>query len=98
LLIGVGVTNSGKTFSCASSYCPGETAESFDFFFQILRKEMWIDRYEPAVIMGDQSAGLISAVDTLGSVPHSQLQFCNWHAVQAMRAKFTKSGYTTERA
>jgi hypothetical protein len=46
--------------------------------------------------MGDQSAGLISAVDRLGSVPHSQLQFCNWHAVQAMRAKFTKSGYTIE--
>jgi hypothetical protein len=39
---------------------------------------------------------LISAVDTLESVPHSQLQFCNWHAVQAMRAKFIKSGYTTE--
>ena len=39
---------------------------------------------------------MISAVDTLGSVPHSQLQFCNWHAAKAMRAKFTKSGYTTE--
>jgi len=46
--------------------------------------------------MGDQSAGLISAVDTLGSIPRSQLQLCNWHAVQAMRAKFTKAGYITE--
>jgi hypothetical protein len=53
LLIGVGITNSGKTFPCASSYCPGETAESYDFFFQILREEMWVDCYEPAVIMGD---------------------------------------------
>jgi hypothetical protein len=26
LLIGVGITNSGKTFPCASSYCPGGTA------------------------------------------------------------------------
>jgi len=40
LLIGVGITNSGETFLYASSYCPGKTAESFDFFFQILREEM----------------------------------------------------------
>ena len=59
-------------------------------------EEMWVDCYEPAVVIGDQSAGLISAVNTLGSVPHSQLQFCNWHAVQAMKAKFTKSEYSTE--
>jgi hypothetical protein len=57
---------------------------------------MWVDYCELAMIMGDQSAGLISAVDALGSVPRSQLQFCNWHVVQAMRAKFTKSGYTTD--
>jgi hypothetical protein len=93
LLTGVGITNSGKTLPCASSYYPGETAESYDFFFQILCEEMSVDSCEPTVIMGDQSAGLISAVDTLGSVPRSQLQFCNWHAVEAMRAKFTKSRY-----
>jgi len=33
LLIGVGITNSGKTFPCASSYYLGETAESYNFFF-----------------------------------------------------------------
>src|SRR5437016_3954054 len=96
LLVRVDITNSGKTFPCASSYCPGETTESYDFFFQTLREEMWIDCYKPTMILGDQSAGLISAVDSLNSVPHSQLQFCNWHAVQAMKAKFIKSGYTTE--
>ena len=53
LLISVGVINSGKTFLYALSYCSGETAESYDFFFQILREEMWIDYCEPAVILGD---------------------------------------------
>jgi len=43
LRIGVGIINSGKTFPCASSYCPGDTTESFDLFFQILREEMWVD-------------------------------------------------------
>ena len=62
----------------------------------MLREEMQLDYCEPAVIIEDQSARLISAVNTLGSVPCSQLQFCNWHAVKAIRAKFTKSGYTTE--
>lgn len=40
LLISIGITNSSKTFPCTSSYCPGETAESYDFFFQILREEI----------------------------------------------------------
>ena len=51
---------------------------------------------EPAVIMGDQAAGLIKAVDVLKAIPNSMLQFCNWHAVEAIRAKFNKAGYTTE--
>jgi hypothetical protein len=42
LLIGVGITNSGKTFPCASSYCPGETAESYDFFCQ-RQCRIWLD-------------------------------------------------------
>jgi hypothetical protein len=40
LLISVGITNSGKTFPCASSYCLSETAESYNFFFQTLRQEI----------------------------------------------------------
>jgi hypothetical protein len=33
LLIGIGITNSSKTFPCASSHYPGETAEFYNFFF-----------------------------------------------------------------
>jgi hypothetical protein len=97
LLIGVGITNSNKTFPLAYSYCPGETAESYDFFFEILGEEVFFDDIlDPAVVMGDQAAGLIKAVDVLDSIPNGVLQFCNWHAVEAMRAKFNKAGYTTE--
>ena len=40
LLIGIGVTNNSKTFPYALSYYLGETAESYNFFFQILREEI----------------------------------------------------------
>jgi hypothetical protein len=33
LLIDIGITNSDKTFSYILSYCPGETAEFYNFFF-----------------------------------------------------------------
>ena len=57
---------------------------------------MWIDGCKPAVVLGDQSAGLISTIDSLKSIPYSQLQFCNWYAVQVMKTKFIKSKYITE--
>jgi MULE transposase domain len=97
LLIGVGITNSNKIFPLDYSYCPGETVESYDFFFETLREEVFFDDIlGPAVIMGDQAPGLIKAVDVLDSIPNAMLQFCNWHAVEAMRAKFNKAGYTIE--
>jgi hypothetical protein len=36
-------------------------------------------------------------VDVLKAVPNSVLQFCNWHAVKAIRAKFNKAGYITKK-
>jgi hypothetical protein len=39
LLIAVGITNSGKTFPVAFSYCPSGSKESYDFFFQSLKEE-----------------------------------------------------------
>jgi hypothetical protein len=33
LLISIDITNNNKIFPYASSYYPGETAESYDFFF-----------------------------------------------------------------
>lgn len=96
LLVAVGVTNEGRSFPAAYSYCPGETWESFCFFFECLRKEVFTDGFpEPAVVLTDQAAGLISAVDFHDALPNSQLQFCNWHAVQAMITKLRKERYTS---
>ena len=53
LFINIDITNSGKIFPCALSYCLGETAESYDFFFQTLREEMWVDYYKPTIILRD---------------------------------------------
>lgn len=39
LLIAVGVTNSGKTFPVAFSYCPSENKDNYYFFFQSLKEE-----------------------------------------------------------
>ena len=39
---------------------------------------------------------MIKVVDILKAVFNSVLQFCNWYAVEAMRAKFNKAGYTIE--
>jgi hypothetical protein len=41
LLIAVGITNSGKTFPVAFSYCRSESKESYDFFFQSLKEEVF---------------------------------------------------------
>jgi hypothetical protein len=96
LIVGVRIINSGITFPLALEYSGGETAEAYAFYFKTLREEVWQGGLEQAVVMGDQSADLISAVNTLEAVPDSKLQFCNWHCVQAMIAKFTKAGYTAE--
>jgi hypothetical protein len=97
LLVGIGIINFNKTFPLAYSYCSGETIKSYDFFFEILSKEVFFDDIlDPAVVIGDQAAGLIKAADVLDSIPNGVLQFCNWYAVEAMRAKFNKAGYTIE--
>ena len=57
---------------------------------------MWIDGYKSAIVLRDQLAGLISAVDSLKSISYSQLQFYNWYIVQVMKVKFIKLGYTIE--
>ena len=98
LLIAVGITNSGKTFPVAFSYCPSESKDSYDFFFQSLKGEAFLgDIQLMKVIMADQAGGLIAACDYPNPklLPGVQLQHCNWHAVEAMKAKYRKSGYSS---
>lgn len=96
LLVAVGVTNENKTFPIAFSFCPNENCESYNFLFDCLRAEIFIDGIqEPGVIIADQATGLLSSIDTHNSIPHSRFQICNWHTVEAMMAKFRKTGKYT---
>jgi len=97
LIIGVGKSSTNRTFPVAFSWVPEEDAESYSFFFQYLREEVYQDIPEPAVVLTDLSAGMTSAFDSLKCLPNSQLQYCSWHAVQAMRGHFQATGrYTSD--
>src|SRR5436309_13870727 len=53
LLISVGITNSGKTFPTGFSYCPSESTESYQFFFQSMKETAFIGEIQlPRVIVG----------------------------------------------
>ena len=97
LLIAVGITNSGKTFPLAFSYCPSESAESYKFFFDCLNEEVFTDGVLlPGVVLGDEAGGLIAAMNdakTAKPMTGVVLQHCNWHAVEAMKKHFRNNGY-----
>jgi MULE transposase domain len=97
LLIATRITNEGKTFPVAFSYCPGETAESYLFFLECLQAEIFVgDVPFPAVILADQAPSLLSAADSFDALPNSSLQFCSWHVAEAMIARFRKARYTSK--
>lgn len=98
LIVAVGVTNENKTFPIAFSFCPSESTESFIFFFDCLRAIFFNGHVpEPAVILSDLAAGMISAFDTHHVMPYSKLQFCSWHVGEAIKVKFQRAGrYTME--
>ncbi|ERF76218.1 hypothetical protein EPUS_04295 [Endocarpon pusillum Z07020] len=92
LLAAVSITNSGSTFPVAFSYCSSESTESLVFFFECLKRECFADDIPPCrVVIGDQAAGLITAVSIV--FPNAILQSCDWHAVQAMLKRSRTSGY-----
>jgi MULE transposase domain len=53
LLIAVGITNSGKTFPVAFSYCPSGSKESYDFFFQFLKEEAFASDIQSLKVVVD---------------------------------------------
>lgn len=93
LLVATSETNTEKIFPVAFSYCPGETVESYNFFFTCLKEEIFTkDVLDPAVVIADQASGLFSSFDNHNSMPNSELQICIWYTVEAMLAKFRKAG------
>jgi hypothetical protein len=97
LLIAVGVLNSGHTFPIAFSYVPSESDESLGFFWDSMKEECFISDENlpapppPRVVIADQAGGILSSVSK--AWPQCRVQICDWHAVEAMKAKYRKSGY-----
>ena len=68
LLTSVGITNTGKPFPVALSYCLRESTASYTFFFESLRSEVFVDDVaDPGVVMGDLATGLISSISSYDS-------------------------------
>jgi MULE transposase domain len=96
LMTATSITNEAKTFPVAFSFIPGETTEAYTFFFQSLRDNIFIGNIpEPAIILTDAAAGMLSAVQR-GVIPNSQHQLCNWHAAEAILAWIKKKRYTED--
>ena len=93
LLIAVGITNEGIIFPIAFAFIkerPPTPSTSLC---------LWNDALEgvilPAVVIGEQAAGLISIVNS-GCLREARLQFCMWHAAEAILAKLHKSKHYIE--
>ena len=97
LMVAAGISNTGRTFPALYSWAPEEDADSYTFFFKVLRDEVYHGCPEPAVVLTDLSGGMTAAYDTQKCLPHSKLQYCSWHAVMAMKKWYYERGrYTSD--
>lgn len=86
IIVAVGVLANGKTFPIAFSYIGAEDHESYVFFWQML-KEYWpFGTAMPSIVVSDQGGAILSSIKQ--ELPQAQHQICEWHAVEAMCAKF----------
>jgi hypothetical protein len=95
LLVVVGVTNTGKNFPAAYSFCRSESRESFDFLFETLDHFVFTDDIAvPRIVLADQAAGLIASMPK--AMPHSKLQHCGWHIAQNIKKRLAEKRYLKE--
>jgi hypothetical protein len=96
LITSIGITNEGHPLPIAFSYCPGETADSYTFFLKTVREDILGEGVaDLAVVLADMSSGIVSAVRSHQALSEGQkLQFCSWHAAEALIARFRKGAYT----
>jgi len=95
LLVVVGVTNTGKNFPGAYSFCKSESKASFDFLFESLDYFIFTDDIAvPRVVLADQAAGLIASMPK--AMPRSKLQHCGWHIAQNIKKRLAEKRYLAE--
>ena len=98
LITSLGVMNEGRALPVAFSYCPGETAESYNVFLCTVRDDILSNEVaEIAVFLADISSGMTSAVDTYGDLFYNQkLQYSAFHVDEVIIARLRKGGYTSK--
>jgi hypothetical protein len=92
MIVAVGVMNNEKTFPIAFSFCPGESTESYSFFWESLKLHLPKDTAPPGVVISDQAGAILSSIERL--LPGTSHQICTWHAAEAMCAAFAKFHHT----
>ena len=87
----MGFMNEHTRIPCAFSYTPSESKDAYSFFLDVLNNDIFEGgECAPAVILGDQSAGLTAAVNVGILLSGQRLQYYNWHAQGAMMTRFRK--------
>ncbi|KIW89890.1 uncharacterized protein Z519_09319 [Cladophialophora bantiana CBS 173.52] len=94
MIVAVGVLNTNKTFPVAFSFCPSENHASYTFFWESLKLHLPERVVAPAVVISDQAKAILSSIEQC--YPSASHQICDWHAVEAMKARFRKMGHTTD--
>ena len=86
IIVVVGILANGKTFPIAFSYCRAEDHELYAFFWESLKEHWPVGTAAPNVVISDQASAILSSLTQ--QFPGVRHQICEWHAVEAMCAKF----------
>jgi len=81
-----GVTNCGSSFTAAYSYMKSESARAWQWFIEQCAGVHWPEAQPPKVVVADLGEGLRTAHPN-SKLSTATLQFCQWHAFQAIRKK-----------
>jgi MULE transposase domain len=89
----VGITSTERSFPDYLSFSRFDNKDTYDFLFDFMNIRVFGDVVPPPrVIVADQRKGLI--VSYTEKFPEMQLQHCEWHAAENIRAAITRARYT----
>jgi hypothetical protein len=91
----VGITSTERSFPGCLSFSRFDNRDTYDFLFDFMNVRVFGDVIPPPrIIVADQGKGLIASYAK--KFPGMQLQHCEWHAAENIRAAITRGRYTKE--
>ena len=82
LAIITGVTNTGSSFLAMQSFIKSESQPNWTFLLESAQQKLW--KRPPKVIVANFGKGLAAAL-LVGQLIAVILQYCQWHAVKAIK-------------